>query len=162
MEGCIASPLSSEETHALQQLLSVFLPKADTGALASAIARLSELLAEDTQSFDTVGAAQRAVHNVISTLKNAKDGDAAAKAPASLHVRPTSMLAQHPLPSTARPWVCQRLKGLSTCGPTAQLTAHLAPSISTTQSQAADSRLLLRGVLLLTCLPPPCAKPMLC
>lgn len=86
VEGCIASPLSSDEAHSLQQLLNVFLPKADTHALASAIARLSELLAEDSQSFDTVGAAQRAVHNVISTLKAAK-GDAAAKAPASLHVR---------------------------------------------------------------------------
>jgi hypothetical protein len=88
VEGCIASPLSSDESHALQQLLSVFLPRADTSALASAISRLSELLAEDTQSFDTVGAAQRAVHNAISTLKAAKDsGDAAAGRPATLQVR---------------------------------------------------------------------------
>jgi hypothetical protein len=90
VEGCIASPLSSDETHALQQLLSVFLPRADTSSLANAIARLSELLAEDTQSFDTVGAAQRAVHNVISTLKTAKEGgDAAAGRPATLQVRQT-------------------------------------------------------------------------
>jgi len=88
VEGCIASPLSSDETNGLQQLLSTFLPRADTPALASAIARLSELLAEDAQSFDTVGAAQRAVHNVISTLKAAKEGsEAAAGRPASLQVR---------------------------------------------------------------------------
>lgn len=87
VEGCIASPLSVDETSSLQQLLSTFLPKGDTAALASAIARLSELLAEDSQSFDTVGAAQRAVHNVISTLKTAKDGgDAAAGRPATLQV----------------------------------------------------------------------------
>ena len=87
MEGCIASPLSVDETTSLQQLLSTFIPKADTVGLATAIARLSELLAEDTQSFDTVGAAQRAVHNVISTLKAAKEGnDASAGRPASLQV----------------------------------------------------------------------------
>lgn len=88
VEGCIASPLSPDETHSLQQLLSTFLPRADTSSLAAAIGRLSELLAEDTQSFDTVGAAQRAVHNVISTLKTAKEGsDAAAGKPATLLVR---------------------------------------------------------------------------
>jgi hypothetical protein len=94
-EGCIASPLSSDETHSLQQLLSTFLPRTDTSALAAAISRLSELLAEDSQSFDTVGAAQRAVHNVISTLKAAKDGsEAAAGKPATLQVRSPALVGQ--------------------------------------------------------------------
>lgn len=93
VEGCIASPLSSDETYSLQQLLSTFLPRTDTSALAAAISRLSELLAEDSQSFDTVGAAQRAVHNVISTLKAAKDGsEAAAGKPATLQVRSSPLL----------------------------------------------------------------------
>jgi hypothetical protein len=116
VEGCIASPLSSDEAHSLQQLLNVFLPKADTGALASAIARLSELLAEDSQSFDTVGAAQRAVHNVISTLKAAK-GDAAAKAPASLHVRPQAALTE-PLFASTLPFAtfsCKTFTAPSAC-----------------------------------------------
>lgn len=98
VEGCIASPLSSDETNSLQQLLSTFLPRADTHALAAAIERLSELLAEDSQSYDTVGAAQRAVHNVISTLKTAKEGsDAASGRPATLQVKYTGRACCHPL-----------------------------------------------------------------
>jgi hypothetical protein len=105
VEGCIASPLSSDETSSLQQLLSTFLPRAQTHALAAAIARLSELLAEDSQSFDTVGAAQRAVHNVISTLKTAKEGsDAAAGRPATLQVRAASSACM--LPPACTPASC--------------------------------------------------------
>lgn len=73
VESCITSPLTPEQTNNLQQLLSTFIPRVDPAALASSIGRLSELLAEDTQSFDTTGAAQRAVHNVIGTLKVARD-----------------------------------------------------------------------------------------
>jgi hypothetical protein len=88
VEGCITSPLKSDEAAGLQQLLAAFIPRVDPAALASAIARLSELLAEDAQSFDTVGAAQRAAHTVISSLKAGKGDEGAAAAPAA---RPASL-----------------------------------------------------------------------
>jgi hypothetical protein len=75
-----------EQTHNLQQLVSTFIPRVDATALASSISRLAELLAEDTQSFDTTGAAQRAVHNVIGTLKSRDEAAPVAK-PASLQDR---------------------------------------------------------------------------
>lgn len=138
VESCVTSPLTSEQTNSLQQLLSTFIPSADPSALASSIARLAQLLSEDTQSFDTTGmywlvmlhhllhtklhttspppkqamscslqlstdvttsptkrvgerpfagAAQRAVHNVISSLKSAKAGSEPAAKPVTLQDR---------------------------------------------------------------------------
>jgi hypothetical protein len=86
VESCVTSPLTLEQTNNLQQLVSTFIPRVDAAALASSIARLAELLAEDTQSFDTTGAAQRAVHNVIGTLKSRDEAEPVAK-PVSLHDR---------------------------------------------------------------------------
>eukprot|EP00882_Tetradesmus_deserticola_P004768 GHRQ01005024.1.p1 GENE.GHRQ01005024.1~~GHRQ01005024.1.p1 ORF type:complete len:254 (+),score=80.81 GHRQ01005024.1:75-764(+) len=86
VESCVTSPLTTEQTHNLQQLVSTFIPRVDAAALASSIARLAELLAEDSQSFDTTGAAQRAVHNVIGTLKNRDEAEPVAK-PVSLQDR---------------------------------------------------------------------------
>ncbi|KAF6266460.1 hypothetical protein COO60DRAFT_454490 [Scenedesmus sp. NREL 46B-D3] len=86
VESCVTSPLTMEQMHNLQQLVSTFIPRVDAAALASSIARLAELLSEDTQSFDTTGAAQRAVHNVIGTLKNRDEAQAVAK-PVSLQDR---------------------------------------------------------------------------
>jgi hypothetical protein len=86
VESCVTSPLTMEQTNNLQQLLSTFIPRVDATALASSIARLAELLAEDTQSFDTTGAAQRAVHNVIGTLKSRDEAAPVAK-PVSLQDR---------------------------------------------------------------------------
>eukprot|EP00775_Hariotina_reticulata_P008625 gene8625-8806_t len=88
VESCVTSPLTPEQANSLQQLLSTFLPRVDASALASSIARLAQLLAEDTQSFDTTGAAQRAVHNVVASLKVAKaDAEAPASKPVSLYDR---------------------------------------------------------------------------
>jgi hypothetical protein len=85
VESCVTSPVTPEQTNTLQQLLSTFLPRVDASALASSIARLAQLLADDTQSFDTSGAAQRAVHSVVASLKVAKaDGEPAASKPVSL------------------------------------------------------------------------------
>jgi hypothetical protein len=74
-ETCIASPLSPEQTGHLQQLLSCFLPHSDAQGLALAIGRLGELLGEDTQSFDSVSAAQRAVSGAIAGLKHTSSKD---------------------------------------------------------------------------------------
>ena len=61
VEGCLTSPLTPDHASHLQQLLATFLPRpADAPALAAAVARLAQLLAQDTQSFDTVGAADAA------------------------------------------------------------------------------------------------------
>lgn len=86
MESCVTSPLNPEQSHSLQQLLGAFIPRVDAAALASAISRLAELLGEDAQSFDTTGAAQRAVHVVIGTLKSRDEAAPVAK-PASLQDR---------------------------------------------------------------------------
>lgn len=70
VEGCLSSPLPPEHASQLQQLLATFLPQpADAPALASAVARLAQLLAEDAQSFDTLGAAQRAAFTLVGSLK---------------------------------------------------------------------------------------------
>eukprot|EP00878_Enallax_costatus_P012697 GHUV01013261.1.p1 GENE.GHUV01013261.1~~GHUV01013261.1.p1 ORF type:complete len:331 (+),score=113.78 GHUV01013261.1:65-1057(+) len=91
IESCVTSPLTPEQTSSLQQLLSTFIPSVDSASLASSIARLAQLLAEDTQSFDSTGAAQRAVHDVISTLKTSKgDAEPAAK-PTTLYDRLSSI-----------------------------------------------------------------------
>ncbi|KAF8056460.1 Mettl26 [Scenedesmus sp. PABB004] len=88
VEGCVTSALTAEQAANLQQLVAAFIPRVDPAALASAVTRLAQLLAEDTQSFDTIGAAQRAVHNVVATLKAGRDGAAHATAkPASLQER---------------------------------------------------------------------------
>jgi hypothetical protein len=88
VEQCISAALSQDEVSALQQLLATFLPAAgDHAALAAAIARLSGLLAQDTGSVDTAGAATRALTCVISTLKDAKEDAAAAVGAA----RPTTL-----------------------------------------------------------------------
>ena len=72
-ETCISSPLSPEQIGHLQQLLSCFLPHADAQGLALAVGRLGELLGEDTQSYDSVSAAQGAISSAISALKTSKD-----------------------------------------------------------------------------------------
>ncbi|WIA15387.1 hypothetical protein OEZ85_002049 [Tetradesmus obliquus] len=86
VESCVTSPLTPEQSYSLQQLLGAFISRVDAAALASAISRLAELLAEDAQSFDTTGAAQRAVHVVIGTLKSRDEAAPVAK-PASLQDR---------------------------------------------------------------------------
>lgn len=80
VEGCLASPLTPDHASNLQQLLATFLPRpADAAAVAAAVARLAQLLAQDTQSFDTVGAAQRAAFQLVGSLK-ADDGAGAGAA----------------------------------------------------------------------------------
>jgi hypothetical protein len=70
VESCISSALPGQNENTLQQLLATFLPTGDASAagLASAIVRLGDLLADDAP--DTVGAAQRAVSNVVALLKS--------------------------------------------------------------------------------------------
>jgi multidrug resistance efflux pump len=72
-EGCITSALLKEQSGNLQALLNAFTPTADTAAVASSISRLATLLAEDTHSFDTLSAAQRAVHSAVAALKGATE-----------------------------------------------------------------------------------------
>ncbi|KIZ04164.1 hypothetical protein MNEG_3799, partial [Monoraphidium neglectum] len=81
VEGCLSSPLPADHATHLQQLLATFLPNpAGAPALASAVARLAQLLSADAQAFDTLGAAQRAAYTLVSSLK-AEDA-AAPAAPA--------------------------------------------------------------------------------
>lgn len=70
VEGCLSSQLPPDHAPHLQQLLTTFLPRAaDAPALANAIVRLAQLLAKDTQSYDTLGAAQRAAFTLVGSLK---------------------------------------------------------------------------------------------
>lgn len=73
VEECMSYPLSWDNSSNLQQLFGTFLPRADAQVLATSVIRLAQLLAEDTQSYDTLGAAQRAVRDVIAALKVAKE-----------------------------------------------------------------------------------------
>jgi hypothetical protein len=74
IEGCLSSPLPADNVGNLAQLLSTFLPAADPSDVASAIWQLSELVAADTQAYDVMGAAQRAVNSMVSALKSVKAG----------------------------------------------------------------------------------------
>lgn len=56
IESCVTSPITPEQIINLQLLLTTFIPSVDSAALASSVARLAQLLADDTQSFDTTGA----------------------------------------------------------------------------------------------------------
>ncbi|KAI8468247.1 MAG: hypothetical protein J3K34DRAFT_459996 [Monoraphidium minutum] len=70
VEGCLSSPLPPDHAAHLQQLLATFLPRAgDAPAVAAAVARLAQLLSDDAQSFDTLGAAQRAAFQLVGSLK---------------------------------------------------------------------------------------------
>lgn len=73
VEGCITSPLPADHVSGLQSLLAAFAPRCDAAAASAAVAQLAALLADDTQGFDTAGAAQRGVHALVAALK----GDAA-------------------------------------------------------------------------------------
>ncbi|KAG1677829.1 hypothetical protein FOA52_008593 [Chlamydomonas sp. UWO 241] len=72
IEGCLVSGLSHQHHEHLSSMLSCLLPGASSQALASALVRLSVLVADEAP--DTLGAAQRAARSVITALKN-KSGD---------------------------------------------------------------------------------------
>lgn len=77
-EGCITSGVSADKEATLAQMFGSFLPN-DGGALANQLVRLSSLLSDDAP--DTVGAAQRAVHSLVASLKaSAAHGPAEADA----------------------------------------------------------------------------------
>lgn len=70
IEGCLVSGVGAQNEPALQQVLSAFLSGLDgrtCQTVATTISRLATLLENDAP--DTVGAAQRAVHNVVAALK---------------------------------------------------------------------------------------------
>jgi len=89
VEGCLTSPLPAEHVPELQKLLATFLPATPAAAasLVAGIVQLSKLLADDAQSYDTLGAAQRAAYTLVGSLKAeagaAGKGAAAAKAAAA-------------------------------------------------------------------------------
>ncbi|GBF91529.1 hypothetical protein Rsub_04269 [Raphidocelis subcapitata] len=70
VESCLSAPPAPEHAADLQRLLASFLPAPAAAApLVAAVARLAALLADDAASFDTLGAAQRAVHALLGSLK---------------------------------------------------------------------------------------------
>jgi hypothetical protein len=79
VESCLSSPPAAEHAADLQRLLAAFLPAPTAAApLVAAVSRLAALLADDASSFDTLGAAQRAVHALIGSLKAEEPAAAAA------------------------------------------------------------------------------------
>lgn len=80
IEGCVSSGLSADKQGVLAQLLAAFLPTDQNvlDALSGTLVRLSGLLLEESP--DTVGAAQRAVHNIITALKSSAQGGSDADA----------------------------------------------------------------------------------
>jgi hypothetical protein len=73
IEGCLSSPPPPDHVPELQRLLATFLPRAGPApALAAAVSRLSQLLSDDLQSYDTLGAAQRAAATLVASLKAEK------------------------------------------------------------------------------------------
>lgn len=85
LQSCLAQPLAEGQEADLQQLLATFLPGAPSAQLASAVARLGVLLAADAHSFDSAGAAQRALLAVVGALKAApKAGAGGASAKGSV------------------------------------------------------------------------------
>jgi hypothetical protein len=74
-EGCLSSPLPADQAADLQRLLTTFVPApASAPALAAGVARLAALLADDLQSYDTLGAAQRAAAALVGALKAEEGG----------------------------------------------------------------------------------------
>jgi hypothetical protein len=81
MEGCLSSPLPADHVPELAKLLAAFLPRpAAAGPLAAAVARLAALLADDVQSYDTLGAAQRAAATLVGSLKSERPPEPGAAA----------------------------------------------------------------------------------
>lgn len=67
VENALVSGLSHEHAEGLTNLFSVFLPSVNASSLASQLVRLATLLVDEAP--DTLGAAQRAVHGTLASLK---------------------------------------------------------------------------------------------
>ncbi len=74
VESSLVSGLNFDRQDNLAQLLGAFLSGDAAVVLSSALCRLAGLLSDEAP--DTLGAAQRAVHGVISVLKSGDEQDA--------------------------------------------------------------------------------------